>query len=107
MGSWRKVGAFLGLVPDDSHRDEYVDDYPDSDSGDYPGEYSADYPARDYPADGYSPDGYDRGQGAPHRWAWAPSAESIESPRRQDADTAGRRACSHSLNLLCVSASPR
>ena len=38
MGSWRKVGAFLGLVPDDSHRDEYVDDYHDSETGDYPGD---------------------------------------------------------------------
>ena len=65
MGSWRKVGAFLGLVPDESHRDEYVDDYPDSDTG-YPGEYSPDYPAHDYPADGYSPDGYDRGQDVPY-----------------------------------------
>ena len=66
MGSWRKVGAFLGLVPDDSHRDEYVDDYHDSETGDYPGEYSADYPARDHSADGYTPDGYDRGQDAPY-----------------------------------------
>ncbi len=65
MGSWRKVGAFLGLVPDDSHRDEFVDDYADSDSGEYPSEYSHDYPAHDY-ADGYSGDGYERGQESPY-----------------------------------------
>ena len=31
MGSWRKVGAFLGLVPDDGRRDEFGDDYQDGD----------------------------------------------------------------------------
>ena len=30
MGSWRKVGAFLGLVPDEGRRDEFGDDYQDA-----------------------------------------------------------------------------
>lgn len=31
MGSWRKVGAFLGLVPEDGRRDEFGDEYADAD----------------------------------------------------------------------------
>ena len=31
MGSWRKVGAFLGLVPDEGRRDEFGDEYPEAD----------------------------------------------------------------------------
>ena len=47
MGSWRKVGAFLGLVPDEGRRDEFGEEYQDSDgyAGDYPPNHgSADYP---------------------------------------------------------------
>jgi len=49
MGSWRKVGAFLGLVPDEGRRDEFGDDYQDADgySGDYPSG-AADYPDNEY-----------------------------------------------------------
>lgn len=40
MGSWKKVGAFLGLVPDDQHRfdgsdDGYQDDYTDEYAPEY------------------------------------------------------------------------
>jgi cell division inhibitor SepF len=40
MGSWRKVGAFLGLVPEDGRRDEFGDEYPDGDG--YRDEYQED-----------------------------------------------------------------
>lgn len=51
MGNWRKVGAFLGLVPDDRHYPE-SEDYSEYDE--YPGETGyADDPA------GYSAAGYD------------------------------------------------
>jgi cell division inhibitor SepF len=38
MGSWHKVGAFLGLVPENGQRDEFGDEYQDGDA--YPGEYT-------------------------------------------------------------------
>ena len=63
MGSWRKVGAFLGLVPEDGARDEFADEYHDGDG------YHEDYAARDprsadYAEDDYadeSHDGYQQG----------------------------------------------
>lgn len=63
MGSWRKVGAFLGLVPDEGRRDEFGDDYPDSDGyhDDYdPAEnHSGEkYGAEKYGAETYGADGY-------------------------------------------------
>jgi cell division inhibitor SepF len=61
MGSWRKVGAFLGLVPDDTHPDEFGDEDYDSDRHEYAGEYS-----RDYPGDDYAGDGFDRAPEAPY-----------------------------------------
>jgi cell division inhibitor SepF len=44
MGSWRKVGAFLGLVPEDGRRDEYGEEYPEGHyhEGGYPDGYEAD-----------------------------------------------------------------
>ena len=48
-----------------------------------------------------------RGQGAPHRWAWAPSAESLEPGRRRGPDIAGTRTGRRGPHVLCVSASPR
>ena len=44
MGSWRKVGAFLGLVPDEGRRDEFGDEYHDADG--YRDDYDPDRPAR-------------------------------------------------------------
>jgi cell division inhibitor SepF len=58
MGSWRKVGAFLGLVPDDAPRDEFDEEYHDPDGyrEDYPGNRSPDYPD----------DEFDRGRPSPY-----------------------------------------
>ncbi len=41
MGSWRKVGAFLGLVPEQGPRDEFGDEYHDGEG------YRDDYADRD------------------------------------------------------------
>jgi cell division inhibitor SepF len=50
MGSWRKVGAFLGLVPEENRSydgDEY--DHGDYDSSDYQGrDYTDEYESADY-----------------------------------------------------------
>jgi len=50
MGSWRKVGAFLGLVPEDSRRDEFGDEYADQDG------YRDEYQEEDF----------DRGRDSPY-----------------------------------------
>jgi cell division inhibitor SepF len=55
MGSWRKVGAFLGLVPDEGRRDEFGDEYHDGD--DY---HPADRGSDDYRSADYHED-FDRG----------------------------------------------
>ena len=54
MGSWRKVGAFLGLVPDEGRRDEFGDEYQDDDY------HPADRGADDYRSSDYDDD-FDRG----------------------------------------------
>lgn len=54
MGSWRKVGAFLGLVPDEGRRDEFGDEYHDGDDY-HPADRSDDYRSSDYHED------FDRG----------------------------------------------
>lgn len=78
MGFGRKVGAFLGLVPDDGRqREGFDEDYPDGQyapayDGEYRGEYGRDYGAErpadrpaergfaeyqpEYPAPGYTPE---------------------------------------------------
>lgn len=69
MGSWRKVGAFLGLVPDEGRRDDYADDYAEADRDDYEGSHHRDYPADGYRSDDYRTDDY-RGadyRGSDHR----------------------------------------
>jgi len=48
-----------------------------------------------------------RGRPYCHRWAWAPSTESVEPPKRQHRYLAGKHDDSRSLGLLRVSASPR
>ncbi len=82
MGSWRKVGAFLGLVPEDGRRDEYGDEYHDSQ-----------YPDAGY-SEGYEGDrepeydeGYDRDQGRPSPYHAAPRPVSAgyEAPMTQGA----------------------
>lgn len=76
MGSWRKVGAFLGLVPDDSHP----------------------YDERSYEEAGYPPAGYDGGYenqdrahpgGSYGRDEAAPAGD--EADRYGDADQGDRR----------------
>ncbi len=60
MGSWRKVGAFLGLVPDDGRRDEYGPEYDEHDYQDDDQDYDRrDHQSR-YAADDYGPDEYQR-----------------------------------------------
>ena len=65
MGSWRKVGAFLGLVPDEGRHDEFGDEYQDADG------YRDDYDAPDRQGPEYQPaqyrgDDFDRGREAPY-----------------------------------------
>ena len=59
MGSWRKVGAFLGLVPDDGRRDEFGEEYDEHDYQDDDRTTPTRPPAR-YAADDYGPDEYQR-----------------------------------------------
>ncbi len=60
MGSWRKVGAFLGLVPDEGRRDEFGDEYQEADG--YRDDYDApDRAAPDYQPAAYRGDDFDRG----------------------------------------------
>ncbi len=54
MGSWRKVGAFLGLVPDEGRRDEFGDEYHDADG--YRDDYARDPRSADYADDDYAGD---------------------------------------------------
>ena len=60
MGSWRKVGAFLGLVPDEGRRDEFGDDYQDADG--YRDEYADD----DFDRGSSARGGVDRGHDSPY-----------------------------------------
>ena len=60
MGSWRKVGAFLGLVPDEGRRDEFGDDYQDADG--YRDEYADD----EFDRGGAARGGVDRGHDSPY-----------------------------------------
>lgn len=67
MSSWRKVGAFLGLTPEDGRRDEYGEDYVELDE---PGAHRDDYdrgvdqaPAYDSP--GYAAPAYSATHGRP------------------------------------------
>jgi cell division inhibitor SepF len=65
MGFGRKVGAFLGLVPDDGRgdygSDHHGDQYEDFEGSEYAGEYGRDY-SSDYSATGYASKGYAAGQ---------------------------------------------
>jgi cell division inhibitor SepF len=72
MGFGRKVGAFLGLVPEDGrHTDQYGDNYSDEFEGaEYAGEFGPDY-ARDYPGTEYTPSEY-----APKEYAGSRSGGS-------------------------------
>jgi cell division inhibitor SepF len=72
MGSWRRVGAFLGLVPDDSN--PY-----DNESYDSAGYDSAEYDSAGYEAAGYENAGYDDGQ--PDRGARSGGSPSREADR--------------------------
>ncbi len=53
MGSWRKVGAFLGLVPDEGRRDEFGEEYHDADG--YRDDYDQGHRSE------YADDEFDRG----------------------------------------------
>jgi cell division inhibitor SepF len=79
MGSWRKVGAFLGLMPEDGRRDEYGEEYPDGQyhDGNYPEGYEAD---REPEYD----DRYDRGRPSPYQSApRSVPAAAYEAPMTQ------------------------
>ena len=70
MGSWHKVGAFLGLVPENGQRDEFGDEYQDGDG--YHGEYAGDRTAD------YSDDEFDRG--SPYAAAPRPVSGGYDEP---------------------------
>jgi cell division inhibitor SepF len=59
MGSWRKVGAFLGLVPDEGRRDEFGEEYHEADG------YHDDYPSGHRSAE-YADDDFERGHPSPY-----------------------------------------
>ncbi len=63
MGSWRKVGAFLGLVPEGGPRDEFGDEYHDGDG--YRDDYARDHRSADYADDDYADEPRDGYQHAP------------------------------------------
>ncbi|WP_420120518.1 cell division protein SepF [Nakamurella sp.] len=79
MGSWRKVGAFLGLMPEDGRRDEYGEEYPDGQyhDGAYPEGYEHD---REPEYD----DRYDHGRQSPYQTA-PRSVPAYEPPVTQGA----------------------
>src|SRR5690242_12267395 len=79
MGSWRKVGAFLGLMPEDGRRDEYGEEYPDGQyhDGAYPEGYEGD---REPEYD----DRYDHGRQSPYQTA-PRSVPAYEPPMTQGA----------------------
>lgn len=59
MSSWRKVGAFLGLVPEDGRRDEYGDEYAELDENDrHRDEYEHTDPAPAYSQPAYTAPAY-------------------------------------------------
>jgi len=65
MGSWRKVGAFLGLVPDEGRRDEFGDEYHEADG--YRDDYDGpDRHTVDYQPAQYHGDDFDRGHDSPY-----------------------------------------
>ena len=84
MGSWRKVGAFLGLVPEDGRRDEYGEDYHEGPyhEGGYPDGYEADR-APEYG------DGYEHAREHPRQSSYQSSpravADGYEPPMTQGA----------------------
>ena len=97
MGSWRKVGAFLGLVPDDSHPYDgegyegpgyeaagYDGAYDGHDRGAYPADSYEPAPTG-YPVGGYgnrSADGYDAAGYRSESRDAAPSSSARSSSRR-------------------------
>jgi cell division inhibitor SepF len=84
MGSWRKVGAFLGLVPEDGRRDEYGEDYHEGPyhEGGYPDGYEADR-APEYG------DGYEHAREHPRQSSYQSSPRAVadghEPPMTQGA----------------------
>jgi cell division inhibitor SepF len=83
MGSWRKVGAFLGLVPDEGRRDEFGDEYHETDG--YRDDYDAsDRHVLDYPPAQYRGDDFDRGHDAPY-----PAPRSVPGGYGDDHSTQG------------------
>lgn len=80
MGSWRKVGAFLGLMPEDGRRDEYGEEYPDGQyhEGGYPEGYE---PEREPEYD----ERYDHGRQSPYQSAPRAVPAAYEAPMTQGA----------------------
>ena len=86
MGSWRKVGAFLGLVPDDNHSydDEHADyDQPHYDGSRYDGDDAGHYAAR------YDSAGEDSGDDP--RAGHGYTGSSPVGYGHEDGDRSGRR----------------
>jgi cell division inhibitor SepF len=83
MGSWRKVGAFLGLVPDEGRRDEFGDEYHEADG--YRDDYDTpDRHTPDYQPAQYHGDDFDRGHDAPY-----PAPRSVPGGYGDDHPTHG------------------
>src|SRR6476660_4066744 len=83
MGSWRKVGAFLGLVPDEGRRDEFGDEYHEADG--YRDDYDTpDRHTPDYQPAQYHGDDFDRGHDAPY-----PAPRSVPGGYGDDHTTHG------------------
>lgn len=80
MGSWRKVGAFLGLVPEDGRRDEYGEEYAD-------GQYQDRGYQEGYQADRESEydDHYEQPRPSPYQSAPRAVAAGYEPPMTQGA----------------------
>jgi cell division inhibitor SepF len=83
MGSWRKVGAFLGLVPDEGRRDEFGDEYQEADG--YHDDYdTSDRHAPDYQPAQYRGEDFDRGHDASY-----PAPRSVPGGYGDDHTTHG------------------
>lgn len=79
MGSWRKVGAFLGLVPDEGRRDEFGEEYHDADG--YRDGYAVGHRSSEY-----ADDDFDRGHESPYT---APGPRSVPGSHGDEPMTQG------------------
>jgi len=98
MGSWRKVGAFLGLVPDESQHydgDGYEGGGYEGNGYNTPGYDTADYRSADYGTAQYQNAGYDGGgYGRQERGPFSGATPSNDADSRGDY-VAGRTTGAH------------